>query len=165
MTSGKRILVGEILKAHGLKGEVKLKSFTAEPMRIAAYGALADEKGGRVTIASLRAGPGALIARIEGVATREGAEALHGTKLYLARDKLPEAETGAYYHADLIGLVAREGAREVGRVRAVYDFGAGGVIEIEREGADTLLVPFSDEMVPEVNVAGGYLRLAAEAVS
>jgi 16S rRNA processing protein RimM len=152
--SGKdRVLLGDIGAAHGLKGEVRLRSFTQTPAAVADYGPLEDETGAIIEIASVRPGPKGLIARIKGVTTREGAEALTGTKLYVPRDRLPKAEEGAWYHSDLIGLAAYDAFEvQIGTVVAVYNFGAGDIIEVSLvAGGDNLLLPFTDATVPEID--------------
>lgn len=159
--TGDRVLLGEIGAAQGLKGEVRLRSYTAEPGAIADYGALEDEQGRAVEIESLRGTAKALIARIRGVTTREGAEALARTKLYIARALLPERDEEEWYHADLIGLAALDArGTEIGTVVAVQNFGAGDLIEVKpAKGGPTVLVPFTRETVPEVDVEGGRLTL------
>jgi 16S rRNA processing protein RimM len=155
------VLLGEIGAAQGLKGEVRLRSYTEEPAAIARYGTLEDEHGRPIEIESLRVTPKALIARIRGVSDREGAEALARTKLYIARARLPERGAEEWYHADLIGLAAlgRDGA-EIGTVVAVQNFGAGDLIEIApKRGGATVLVPFTREAVPEIDVEGGRLTI------
>jgi len=157
-----RVLLGEIGAAQGLKGEVRLRSFTAEPADIGSYGPLEDETGARtIDVQSVRVTPKALIARIKGVATREQAEALNGTKLYLPRARLPAAESGEWYHADLIGLRAVDGdGATMGTVVAVHNFGAGDIIEVAPAGGgDTLLVSFTEATVPEVDLEAGILTL------
>ena len=153
--SGKdRVLLGDIGAAHGLKGEVRLRSFTQTPAAIVEYGSLEDETGANtIEIASIRPGPKGLIARIKGVTTREGAEALTGTKLYVPRERLPEAEEGAWYHSDLIGLAAYDAFEiQIGTVVAVHNFGAGDIIEVKlTDHEDTLLLPFTDATVPEID--------------
>lgn len=155
-----RLLLGEIGAAQGLKGEVRLHSYTQEPGAIAGYGPLQDESGRAVEIESVRATPKGLVARIKGVTTREGAEALTRTKLYIARARLPERGEEEWYHADLIGLAAYapDGAA-LGKVAAVHNFGAGDLIEIAPPEGPTVLVPFTNEAVPEVDVEGGRLTV------
>jgi 16S rRNA processing protein RimM len=156
-----RVLLGEFGAAQGLKGEVRLRSYTQDPAAIARYGALDDEHGRQVEIESLRLTPKALIARIKGVTTREGAEALNHTKLYIARSRLPEREDEEWYHADLIGLAVIDGqGAAIGTVIAIQNFGAGDLIEIKpATGGPTVLVPFTRDTVPEVDVEGGRLVL------
>lgn len=162
-----RILIGEFGRAHGVRGEVRLRSFTEDPLAIASYSPLTDEDGTRFTLAHLRAAKGPpgemLVARVEGVASREEAEALAGTKLYLPRERLPEPEPDEFYLADLIGLGAEdESGRNVGSVIAVHDFGAGDILEIAPAGGGrTVMVPFSKAFVPTVSVAARRLVIAA----
>ena len=153
-----RVLVGEIGAAQGLKGEVRLRSYTQTPTDIAAYGPLQDEIGvKRIEIESVRVTPKALIARIKGVATREGAEALNGTKLYLPRAALPERDEDEWYVADLIGLEAVDArGTPLGTVVAVHNFGASDIIEVApATGGENLLVAFTEAAVPEVDIDGG----------
>jgi 16S rRNA processing protein RimM len=156
-----RVLLGEIGAAQGLKGEVRLRSYTQDPAAIARYGALADEHGGTIEIESLLVTPKALIARIKGVTTREGAEVLNRTKLYIARSRLPTRDEEEWYHADLIGLaVVNSDGASIGTVITVQNFGAGDLIEVKpAAGGPTLLIPFTRDAVPEVDVEGGRLVL------
>ena len=155
------LLLGEIGAAQGLKGEVRLKSYTDDPAAIAGYGPLDTEDRGPIEIESVRVTPKALIARIKGVTTREGAEALNRTKLYLSRERLPDSEEDEWYQADLIGLaVLGEDGAPLGRLVAVHNFGASDIIEINREGAGpNLLVPFTETTVPKVDIAAGNIVL------
>ena len=157
-----RVCLGAIAAAHGIKGEVKIKTFTSEPLNIGSYGPVSDETGGRsFRLTQLRAPGGAagdsvVIARIEGVSDRNGAEALRGLRLYVAREALPAAEPGAYYHHDLIGLaVVLQSGERLGKVAALHNFGAGDLMEIDRDGASSVMVPFTDGIVPVVDIAGG----------
>jgi 16S rRNA processing protein RimM len=160
--SRNQVLLGEIGAAQGLKGEVRLRSYTAEPAAIGRYGALYDEQGRAIEIESLRVTPKALIVRIKGVTTREAAEALNRTKLYVDRARLPAREEEEWYHADLVGLEAVDrGGERIGVVVAVQNFGAGDLIEVKPDkGGATVLVPFTRDAVPEVDVEGGRLVLA-----
>lgn len=149
--------MGVITGAHGIKGEVRVKSFAAAPESVAAYGPLEDERGGRRLALTLTATVrGVLIARVEGVSDRNAAERLKGTRLYLSRAALPEPKEDEYYHADLVGLTAvlRDGSA-FGRVRAVHEYGAGDSLEIERADGRLVLVPFTEAAVPEVDIAAG----------
>ncbi len=155
-----RLLVGEIGAAQGLKGEVRLRSYTQAPADIAAYGPLQDEAGTRTfEIEHVRVTPKAVVARIKGVTTREGAEALNRTKLYLPRAALPRREEDEWYVADLVGIAAVDAAgAPLGTVVAVHNFGASDIIEIApAEGGPSLLVPFTDAAVPEVDIDGGRI--------
>jgi 16S rRNA processing protein RimM len=153
------ILMGRIAGAHGLKGLVKLQSFTGEPAAIGRYGPLLDATGQRrfeVTVQNLV--KGGVVARIEGVADRTAAEKLRGIELYLPREALPPAAEGEYYHADLIGLaVALADGTPFGVVRAVENFGAGDLLTIDRPGTGSVSLPFTDRVVPVVDLAAGRI--------
>ena len=146
---------------HGVKGAVRIKSFTASPRDIARYGPLEDEKGERrFALTVIGEGKGVLLARLSGVEDRDRAEALRGLRLYLPRAALPRTAEDEYYHADLIGLAAElvDGTK-LGEVRAVHDFGAGDTLEIARAGGPPVLVPFTKSVVPVVDIEGGRLVL------
>ncbi len=153
------MLMGIVTGAHGVRGLVRVKSFTAAPEAIAAYGPLEDERGARRLSLELKSAlRGVLIARVDGVDDRNAAEGLKGTRLYLSRARLPAPGEEEYYHADLVGLaVELRGGGVLGRVRAVHDFGAGDSLEVERPDGETLLVPFTEAVVPVVDIAGGRL--------
>jgi 16S rRNA processing protein RimM len=157
------VLVGEIGRPQGLQGEVRIRSFTARPAAITEYGPLEDETGARLfEIESLRVTPKALSARLKGVTSRDEAEALTGTKLYVPHSRLPAREEDEWYHTDLIGISAldREGVA-IGSVVAVHNFGAGDLLEIRpASGGNTVLMLFTRDTVPEVDVEGGWLRIA-----
>jgi 16S rRNA processing protein RimM len=154
-----RVLVAQIGAAHGLRGEVRLRSFTAEPMAVKDYGALESEDGLQAfTIEALRPAKDVLIARLAGVGDRDTAEQLRNVKLYVPRARLPAPEADEFYHADLIGLaaVATDG-RAIGTVVALQNFGAGDLIEVKRLDGAIELLPFTKAVVPEVDVAGGRI--------
>ncbi len=154
------LLVGTITGAHGIKGEVKLRSFTDKPEDIAAYGPLYDETGRRFDLAVRARAKGVVIAAIEGIADRNAAESLRGTKLYVPRAALPELERDEFYYADLIGLRAElADGTVVGAVTGVANFGAGDVIEIA-DGKKTLDLPFTADVVRAVDLAGGRIVVA-----
>ena len=154
-----RICVGAIAGVRGLKGEVRIKSFTADPDGIAAYGPVTTEDGKRTFQLKVKSrAKGLLIARLDGIDDRTKAEELKGERLYVARSALPGAEDGEFYHADLVGLTAEtEDGEALGTVKAVHNFGAGDILEIagDEENSDDMMVPFSGEAVPEVDVKGG----------
>ena len=151
-TSG-RICVGAIAGAFGVRGEARIKSFCVDPEAIADYGKLTTEDGARSFTLSLgRPVKGGLTARLSGVTTREEAEALKGVRLYAPRDRLPALPDDEFYHTDLIGLtVADAGGREIGRVTAVHDHGAGDMLEVKGPGLD-ILIPFTHAAVPTVDL-------------
>lgn len=164
-----KVCLGVISGAHGIRGEVKIKTFGEDPLAIGAYGPLSDETGSRsVEIAAVRPSKGGVVARITGVADRTQAETLKGLKLFIERSALPAPEEDEYYHADLVGLsVELSDGKAMGKVIAVQDFGAGPMLEISPVGAagakkgrkESILVPFTMETVPEVDLAGGRLVL------
>jgi len=151
------ICLGQITGAHGIRGEVRVRSFTARAEDVAAYGTLADETGTRNFVLKITGkARGAVLARIDGVADRNAAEALKGTRLFVDRDKLPQPEPDEFYQADLVGLTAsRADGTPVGRIVAVQNFGAGDTLEIAPEAGATFYVPFTADAVPEVDVAAG----------
>jgi 16S rRNA processing protein RimM len=159
-TADNRIRVGRIGGAHGTRGEVRLKSFTADPLAIADYGALQTADGARsFTIEAMRGAGGTLIVRFTGVGDRTSAEKLRNIDLYVSRDCLPPPASDEYYHTDLIGLAAvGKNGRAFGTVIAVHDFGAGDILELRQpDTRDTLLLPFTEATVPEVDIAGGRI--------
>jgi 16S rRNA processing protein RimM len=152
------VCVGAIAGGFGVQGEVRLKSFCAEPAAIAAYAPLVTEDGRSFGLRLLRPITGAFAARLTGVETREQAEALKGTRLYAPRDRLPPLPEDEFYHADLIGLAVLDtGGARLGTVKAVLDHGAGDILEITRPGAPDLLLPFTRAAVPTVDLAGRRL--------
>lgn len=153
-----RICLGQIAGAFGVQGEVRLKSYCAEPTAIADYGPLTTEDGTRsYKITLTRPVAGGLGARLSGVRTRDEAEALKGTTLWAERARLPHLPDDEFYHADLIGLEARDpGGAVLGRVTAVHNHGAGDILELARAGGKgSLMVPFTLAAVPTVDLASG----------
>mgnify|MGYP000184974677 CR=1 FL=1 len=151
------MLLGRIAGAHGIRGEVLIKSFTAAPEDIGAYGALSTADGSRAfEIASARSTPkGGVVARLKGISDRNAAEALKGTDLYVARDRMPPPSDDEFYYADLVGMTAvtPDGAT-LGEIVAVQNFGAGDLLEVRLAGkAKTELIPFTDAVVPDVDAA------------
>lgn len=154
------ICIGAIAGAFGVAGEVRLKSFCSEPTDIGTYGPLFTEDGSRsFQITLTRPVSGGLGARIEGVKTKEQADALRGTSLYVARDRLPGLPDDEFYHADLIGLSAYDtGGELIGKVTAIYNHGAGDIVEISpTRHKSALLLPFTTAIVPNVDLAAGRI--------
>ena len=151
------ICVARIGAAHGVRGAVKLWTFTEDPLAVRDYGPLTTKDGARqFELTNAREAKDHLVATFKGVATREDAERLNGIELYIARDKLPETDDDEYYHADLIGLAAVTTSEEpLGRVAAIHNFGAGDIIEIAPPHGPTMLLPFTNAVVPTVDLAGG----------
>jgi 16S rRNA processing protein RimM len=160
------ICVARIGAPHGVRGAVKLWIFTEDPLAVKRYGPLATKDGTRqFEVTHAREAKGHLVATLKGVATREEAERLNGLELYIAREKLPETDADEYYHADLIGLAAVNAAdAPIGRVIAIHNFGAGDIIEIAPQNGATMLLPFTNAVVPTVDLAGGrvVIELPAE---
>ena len=151
------ICIARIGAAHGVRGAVKLWTFTEDPLAVKAYGPLLTKDGARsFEVATAREAKGHLVATLKGIATREEAERLNGIELFIPREKLPATDQDEYYHADLIGLAAVTGANEpLGRVIAIHNFGAGDIIEIAPPNGATMLLPFTNAVVPNVDIAGG----------
>ena len=156
------ICIARIGAAHGVRGAVKLWTFTEDPFAVKAYGPLLTKDGARsFEIATAREAKGHLVATLKGVATREDAERLNGIELYIAREKLPATDENEYYHADLIGLAAITASDQpIGRVIAIHNFGAGDIIEIAPPHGATLLLPFTNAVVPTVDLERGRVVIA-----
>ncbi len=156
------ILLGVVIGAHGLKGEVKVKTFTAEAGNLHAYGALHTKNGLEIAVMAVRLVKADLVVvQFAGVADRNGADALKGTELFIAREALPPTDADEFYHADLVGLRAEDSeGRTIGTVRGIHNFGAGDVIEILRADGSDIFLPFTRETVPEVDMKAGRLVIA-----
>ena len=161
----RRIQVGVFGAPHGVRGELRLKSHTGDPLAIGDYGPLSDDAGRRFELTALRpVKDDILVVRVKGVADRAAAAALTHVKLFVDRAALPQADEEEFYHADLIGLRAetQDGA-PVGTVVAVHNHGAGDILEIAPEAGDTLLLPFTRAVAPVVDVRGGRIVVAPPA--
>ena len=158
-----RVCLGVMVGAHGVRGLVKVKSFTEVPEDVAAYGPVSDEAGRRRwSLETTGRARGVVLVRVPGVADRDQAQALHGTRLYVDRAALPALEEEeTFYHADLIGLRA-EGVdgQALGRVQAVENYGAGDLLEIVDDEGKAQMLPFTKAVVPEIDLAGGRLVIA-----
>jgi 16S rRNA processing protein RimM len=162
--SEKRILLGEITGAHGIRGDVLVRAYTGDPETIANYGALTDEKGAApLTLKVLRLTPkGAVVARVKGVTNRNAAEALKGRKLFIARAAMPEPENeDDFYYSDLIGLTAVDvDGNAMGELVAVHNYGAGDLLEIRLVATKkTELIPFTKTVVPKIDLPGRRLTV------
>lgn len=157
-----RVCLGVITKAHGTRGEVRIRSHTEDARAVAAYGPVTDETGSRtMTVKIVGESNGIVTARIEGVKDRTEAEALKGAKLYVPRSALPEPGEEEFYHCDLIGLRAElVSGGELGTVSAVHNYGAGDVIEIARPGRKApVLLPFTRAAVPVIDIGAGRIKV------
>ncbi|MEQ8746152.1 ribosome maturation factor RimM [Pyruvatibacter sp.] len=157
------VLLCAVAGAHGVRGDVKIKTFTGDPAAVADYGQVHTEDGRRFTLTVKQPVKGGMVAKLDGVTDRDQAQALKGTRLYVPRSALGEAEPDedgeeAYFHADLVGCVlVDEHNKEIGRVTAVHDFGAGDLLDVLRSdevgAGKSLLVPFTRAVCPEVDIA------------
>jgi 16S rRNA processing protein RimM len=156
------VLLAAVIGAQGLKGEVKVKTFTETPNALARYGVLHDRSSRRFTITAFRSTkPGEAVIAFAGIEDRDAAEALKGTELFVARDALPATAEDEFYHADLIGLEAQDAeGRVLGTVRALHNFGAGDVIEIALPDGGDILMAFTRETVPVVDIKAGRIEVA-----
>jgi 16S rRNA processing protein RimM len=154
----KLILVGRVTGAFGVKGEVRISAYTETPMSLLHYRDLKREDGSRgLTLLSGRAAKADFIGAAREIATKEEADALKGLRLFVARDQLPPPEEDEFYLADLVGLAVVESGAVTGKVKAVHNFGAGDVLEIEPPRGPTWHLPFTREAVPEVDLRGGRI--------
>ena len=151
------VCVARIGAAHGVRGAVRLWTFTEDPLAVRDYGPLMTKDGARqFEVMHAREAKDHLVVTLKGVATRDDAERLNGLELYVPRDRLPDTDDGEYYHTDLIGLAAVTTAEQpFGKVIAIHNFGAGDIIEIAPPQGATMLLPFTNAVVPTVDLAGG----------
>ncbi|PVA07590.1 ribosome maturation factor RimM [Thalassorhabdomicrobium marinisediminis] len=154
------IVVGVLSGSFGVQGDVRLKSFCAEPEAIADYTPLTRADGREIaTIVIKGQTKGSLIARVDGIATKEEADALRGMEVFARRDQLPSLPDDEFYHADLVGCMTYDtGGAELGRVKAVQSNGADDLLEVvSPRHSDTVLVPFTKAIVPTVDLASGRI--------
>jgi 16S rRNA processing protein RimM len=156
------VLLAAVMGAQGLKGEVKAKVFTDAPGALPRYGVLHDKNGRTFKITAFRSSKeGEAVIAFEGVNDRSSAEALKGTQLFVDRAALPESDEDEFYHADLIGLEARDSeGRVLGKVAAIHNFGASDVIELVRSDGDQVHLAFTRETVPHIHIKDGYIIVA-----
>ncbi len=160
------VLVGRFGAPQGVRGEIRIKSYTADPLGVGDYGPLSDETGAR-TFEIERLRPlkdDMVVAKIKGLADRDAAGALTGVSLYVSREKLPPPDEDEFYIADLVGLAAVSPAGEaIGVVKNVLNFGAGDILEIAPAAGETLMLPFTKEVAPSIDFAGGKIVVARPA--
>jgi 16S rRNA processing protein RimM len=146
--------------AHGIKGELRIKTFTGDPMALGGYGPLYAKDGRAFEIDDIRPAGDVVVVRFKGIRDRTIAEGLTGTELFVDRSVLPAEEEDEFYHADLVGLAVRdETGAEAGKVIAVQNFGGGDILEITFRGRKGVLIPFSQAAVPEVDITGGFITV------
>jgi len=161
----KTVCLGEIVAAHGIKGHVKIKTHTGNPVDIGSYGVIKDAKGREYALSNVRAAnPNSAIAFIQGVTDRNQAEALRGTELFIEREQLPEPTDDEYYHEDLVDLMVRDEQGNVyGTILGVQDFGAGEFFDIKSEEHNKIItLPFNEEAVRDINVEEGFMVIDPE---
>lgn len=147
--------------AHGIKGELRVKSFTGDPLALADYGPLYARDGRAFQIVDIRPANTVVVVRFKGVNDRNAAEALAGTELFVDRSVLPdEGEEDEFYHTDLVGLEVKDDTGAIiGKVVAVHNFGGGDILDVTLAGRKGVLIPFTQAAVPEVSIAGGFVRI------
>ncbi|WGF86972.1 ribosome maturation factor RimM [Marinivivus vitaminiproducens] len=153
------VCVAAVVGVHGLRGALKLRCFTAEPENVAAYGPVHDEDGNPLfALRVVRPIDKGVLVKAEGVTNRTVAEAYRGKEFFVPRSALPAPEEDEFYHEDLVGLAVRDAAgAEIGRVRALFDFGGGDIIEVALDDGRSLSLPFTREAVPVIDVAAGHV--------
>lgn len=162
MSDATLILLGIVGAPHGVRGEVRIKTFTGDPLAIADYGLLADGRGRSFEITDIRPAKEVVVARLKGVTTREAAEALNGTELFVARDKLSAGEDeDEFLQADLLGcsVIGPDGA-VLGSVTAVENYGAGDLLDIETPDGRSVLMPFTKAFTPRIDIAARRIEAA-----
>ena len=154
-----KVCLGAIVGVHGIRGEVKIKCFCEDEKHLTAYGALSNEQGDMsLDIKIVGHSKDLLRAKIKGVEDRTTAEGYIGTGLYIERDKLPSLDEEEFYHADLIGLDVRNNQGEsLGEVNAIYNFGAGDILEVKTKDGVLEMLPFNKTFVPTINIKDGYI--------
>ena len=158
------VQLGVIGAPHGIKGEVRVKPFTEDPLALGEYGPLTTEDGATLTIRSIRPAKTVVVVRFKEVQDRNAAEALNGKALFVEREALPDdLEEEEFYHADLVGLrVQDEMGEPIGQVIAVHNFGAGDMLEIRPQGGHSAFIPFTKLAVPTVDFENGIVTIDRE---
>jgi len=159
---GDLVLIAVIGAAHGLRGEMRARALTDDPLAVGAYGPLQDDAGAAYEVLAVRPAKNAVVMRLSGIGSREAAERLNGVSLYVTRDRLPdiELEEDEFFQTDLIGLAVRDPTGGIlGTVRAVHDFGGGDILDLVLESGRAVMIPFSRAAVPEIDLKGGFVRV------
>lgn len=160
--AGRQVHMATIGAPHGVRGEVRVKTFTGDPLALGDYGPLADREGRKFKLLDIRPAKTVVVVRFKGIDSREKAEALNGVELFVARSVLPdeELEEGEFFHEDLIGLKVVDIAGDPrGTVIAVHDFGGGDLLEISGAGRKSVLIPFTHAAVPEIDFDAGQITV------
>ncbi|MBX9465023.1 MAG: ribosome maturation factor RimM [Aquamicrobium sp.] len=157
----KTVQMAVIGAPHGVKGEVRVKTFTGDPLALGDYGPLRSADGRTFTVAAIRPAKTVVVVRFREIASREAAEAVTGTELFIDRSALPDdLDDDEFYHADLIGLVVRdETGSSIGKVAAIQNFGGGDIVEVALAGRRTVMIPFTLAAIPEISVRNGFIRI------
>ena len=157
----KSVQMAVIGAPHGVKGEVRVKTFTGDPLALGDYGPLRSADGRTFTVAAIRPAKNVVVVRFREIASREAAEAVTGTELFIDRSALPDdLDEDEFYHADLIGLAVRdETGAPVGKVVAIQNFGGGDIVEVALTGRRTVMIPFTLAAIPEISVRDGFIRI------
>ncbi len=157
----KTVQMAVIGAPHGVKGEVRVKTFTGDPLALGDYGPLRSADGRTFTVAAIRPAKTVVVVRFREIAGREAAEAVTGTELFIDRSALPDdLDDDEFYHADLIGLAVRdETGASIGKVAAVQNFGGGDIVEVALTGRRTVMIPFTLAAIPEISVRDGFIRI------
>ena len=156
------VLMGVIGAPHGVRGEVRVKPYTDDPLALGDYGTLRDAQGRAFDVSDIRAQKNVVVVSFEQVRDRTAAEALNGVELFVARDQLPDAELeeDEFFVADLVGLAVTEDGAKTGEVVAVHNFGAGDLLEVRpATGGGTVLVPFTEQIVPDIDLEAGWMLM------
>ena len=156
------IVMAEIGAPHGVRGELRAKAYTDDPLAVGEYGPLVDRNGRSYTVLSVRPAKNVVIMRIEGIDSREAAEALKGLALHVPRSRLPDGslEEEEFFQSDLIGLSVRDaGGTAYGTVAAMHNFGAGDILEIKPQKGPAVMIPFSEAAVPAIDFEAGLLTV------
>lgn len=157
----KSVQMAVIGAPHGVKGEVRVKTFTGDPLALGDYGPLRAADGRIFTVAAIRPAKTVVVVRFKEIASREAAEAVTGTELFIDRSALPDdLDDDEFYHADLIGLAVRdETGSSIGKVAAIQNFGGGDIVEVALAGRRTVMIPFTLAAIPEISVRDGFIRI------